>query len=1117
MIADGQETRAQLAASPPARPAFVGRLAELAELRRAVDALRTGHGSLYLVTGEPGIGKTRLSEELAALAAESGVRVLWGRCHEAEGRPPYLPWAQIVQACARDLEPAAFTAALIPDAVPLVELIPELRPHLQTATPLAQVLDPETARFRLFQALTLLLRRIAVAQPLLLILDDLHWADLPSLRMLEFIAHELADAAILVVGTFREVEVRHAPAVADVIARLGRRGRRFPLAGFTKDEVSRFVETAAGQPVPEALAQRLLRDTEGNPFFLDEIVRLFHGDGAWLAPPAGLPVSQGVRGAIRQRLAPLAEPTRRLLSAAAVVGREFDLPLIEAALHTTRMVLLDQLAPAVDIEILSPVAGRAGRYRFSHALVREMIYDDLPPAERAALHRRFGNILEERHQSSIDAHLPELAHHFYEASAGGGEEKAIDYAERAGRDALRLLAYEEASEQLLRALHLSEIGAADNAERECELLLCLAGAKNRAGQSDESAQACHRAAVLARRIGSPALLARAATGLCDVGVAWTELGRSDDTLVRILEEALRELGPQEDVLRARVMARLATELFWARAPSHTDALSAEAVALARQAGDGATLAYTLLARIHCLSDPDAYEQRRVLIDEVLALTGGRGELAVNAYLWRSADEMQFGQKAAAQANAEKLIHAVRELRQPRDLWMIPAIRSRQTLLEGRLEDAEREVEQILDHASGVANAEQTYLGALFFVRREQGRIDELTAGLAAFVSQSSITVWRTSLTLLYAETGDFVNARAEMDVFTSDGLQGLRRDLCWLFSVASLAEACHLCGSREQAALLYKALLPYDGNTVTEGLFCYFGPVSYYLGILAGAQGDDTTAIRHLHEALTATRAMGARPFTARILLAQAQISERDESVDAASAAGLRRQAGALAEAMGMKGVVSAATRPIGTPEVGAADDRELRATLRHAGDYWVLTYKRRTSRMKAIKGFHHLARLLRSPGREFHVLDMTGAAVSLGSRAQSPAIAHDLGPLLDARAKAEIQHRLDELHAHLEEAERNNDSYRAEKARAEIEQIREQLASAVGLGGRDRVRASDAERARAAVTKAIRAAIQRIERCDPALADILSVTVHTGSFCSYVPLAKMAIIWDCDEPENNN
>lgn len=1102
--------------APPRAP-FVGRTDELAELRAGSDGLAAARGSLFLLVGEPGIGKTRLAEELGGAAAAAGQRIVWGRCWEAERRPPYWPWAQVIQACARDLDRAELAAALVPDALPLAELVPELRPYLAAAGTEPPA-DPEMARFRLFQALTGLLRRVAERQPLVLILDDLHWADLPSLCMLEFLAYELPALPILVVGTLREVEVRRVAAVAELVDRLGRRARSLPLRGLSDDEVLRFVSASAGAGVTPALAQRLQRDTEGNPFFLDELARQIRAAGGWTAS-APLPVSHGVRSAIRQRLAPLPEATRALLAAAAVAGREFDLALLEAALDTPRAALLEQLGAALDIDLVVAVADRPGSYRFSHALIRDTIYEQVRPSECVALHRRFGAILEARYDGAHDAHLAELAHHFFAAAAGGAEDKALDYVSRAGAQALRLLAYEEAADHLQRALYLSEISLPPVPERDGELLLSLAEARHRAGQSDDSSKACHRVAAIARRIGSSALLARAAMGLCDVGVAWAEFGRSDAGLVRTLEEALQQLPPDDAALRAPVMARIATEQFWTRPLAEIDALSAAAVELARRSGSERALAYALMARIHCISDPAAFAQRRALIDEVIALSGGHGKLAVNAYLWRFGDELQFGDPASAQASGEALIAAVQELRQPRDLWLVPAVRSRQALLLGQFDAAERLAEEVMAHGRGVANAEQAYLAFLFMIRREQGRHGEMVDGLAAIAAESVVAVWHAPLALLYAENGAPAQALAELDALVGNGMHAIRRDLTWLFSVACCAAACHACGSRAHAAPLYEALLPFDGHTVAEGVFCYFGPVAYYLGLLALTRDQPETAARHLGAALDAARASGARPFVARILLAQAE--EREQAGDPAGAAPLRRQALELAESLGLHGVAAAARAAARQPAASdggashpaasdaAAPAHAARAVLRREADVWVVSYGARSGRVKGIKGFVYLARLLAAPGQEFHVLEMTQHAAAAEGDAAPPAPADDLGPRLDARAKDEIRRRLADLRETLAEAEANQDRYRAAQARAEIESIADALAGAVGLGGRDRPSGADAERARVAVTKALRAAIERIGRVDPALADMLARTVRTGVFCSYVPLAHLPIEWD--------
>ncbi len=1097
---------------------FVGRPRELEALYSAVSALGGGSGSVALIGGESGIGKTRLATEIAARAAEHGMRVVWSRCHEAEGRPPYWAWVQIVQSLVFALGADTVGAGLGPDGQPLGQLVPELRPSYGRSAPAdAAESESESARFVLFQAMAALLRRVSESAPLLLVLDDLHWSDLPSLLLLDFLAHDLSSMPVLVVGTHRDVEVRRRPEVEAVLGRIGRRGQSIALTGFTVDEAARFVELSTGQSVPATIVQRLHRDTNGHPFFLDEVVRLFRGAGSWFNPDgAGLPLSQGVRAAIHQRLAPLPAATRDVLTAAAVAGRVFDLPLLESGTDTARGTLLATLGPALEIEVVAALDGRPGCYRFAHDLIRQAIYDDLAPATRTALHGRFGACLETRDQAAGER-LAEIAHHFFQASPGGDVEKAIDYAERAGRQAAQTLAYEEAAEHFARALHLIDLhGGAPT--RHIELMLALGEAKNRAGSGEDAAQVFRLAAEAARRHRAPDLLARAAIGLSDIANAWPEYGRSDHELIQLLREALQALDSEAGALRARVMARLATELAWDAPLAELDALSRDAVERARRSGDRGALAYALLARIQCLYTPDDVDERLRLGAEVLALSGGRGEAAVSALLWRLGDMLHLGRMADVDVCRDALIHAVRELRQPGDLWLEPAVRSQKALQAGRFAEAESLVGPILAEPRPPASARQAASSLLFLAQREQGRHDGLAAGLKAFALQSPhVLLWKAALAMLHAEMGAADEMLAEIDAVAGDGFGALRRDRTWLFSLGCLAEACHRGDVAERAAELYEILLPYEGRNAIAGPAYYLGPVSYYLGILASSAGRLPIAERHLERALAAARAMGARPFVARILLAMARVRVAS---DPRQAAELQAEGDAMARELGMAALASPAAVDDASSRsdlTSGTDATALTATLAREGDIWTTSYGGRTARMKALKGFAYLAMLVDEPGREFHVLDLVarehpaperGGAPSERGGAASDRGYDDLGPTLDARAKAELQARVRDLRQTADEAEADNDLERARRARDEIERIADELGRAVGLGGRDRTSGSAAERARASVTKAIRASIRSIADQDPALADLLTRTVRTGAFCSYEPIAEFPVTW---------
>src|SRR5438046_2430307 len=520
------------AVPPPRRRAeavFVGRHRELVELRTGLEDAGAGRGRFFLVVGEAGIGKTRLVEELAREAAARGHLVLWGRCWESEGAPPYWPWIQVIRASLRTAhaEGGLPLVAGGAGAPYLAQLVPELG-GLKSPAPSVPP-QSEHARFYLFDAVATFLRSRPDHTPLVLVFDDLQWADTPSLLLLQFLVHELRDTAMLRVASAREIEARQTPHVADILGALARDGRHLPLRGFGEEEVALFIEGKTGRSASAALVRAVHRETEGNPFFVDEIVHLLVGGAPerWDATVARrLPVPQGVREAIRRRLAPLPAPCKDALTLASVVGREFGLGALQRACGLGADALLEVLRPALGREILVRDPRTAGRYRFPHALIRETIYEQLDAAERARLHRRIGEVLEALHEMDPTPHLATLAHHFLEAVPAGGAEKAITYSTRAARYAEASLAYEDAAVLFDRALEgLAEAHPAD-AREPCALLPARGGAQWKAGDGHGARETFRQAAEIARRVGDPALLARSALGFAGEGsrLLWVRSG-----------------------------------------------------------------------------------------------------------------------------------------------------------------------------------------------------------------------------------------------------------------------------------------------------------------------------------------------------------------------------------------------------------------------------------------------------------------------------------------------------------------------------------------------------------------------------------------------------------------
>ena len=354
---------------------------------------RGGRGRVVLVAGEPGIGKTRLAEEAARRGAAAGMQVAWGRCHEGGGAPALWPWAQVVRQLAGELAPGHLAATLGPSAGWLGQLMPELAGPAPPAGP-PPVADLGAARFQLNRAMAGLLRRAAEARPLLIVVDDLHWADVPSLSLLAFLARELKDARLVVVGTYRDVEVLPGLPLADTLGALAREPvvERIALGGLDRAGVAALIGHTIGrrpaQPLVEAVADRC----GGNPFFITELLRLLQSERRLAGPDAAAAarreVPVGVRDVLRLRLARLPAQTSTFLMVAAVAGRGFDLDLVEAVTGLDDEAALDAAEAAVLAGLVLEDDRAAGRYRFAHALVRETIYEDISRARRARLHAR---------------------------------------------------------------------------------------------------------------------------------------------------------------------------------------------------------------------------------------------------------------------------------------------------------------------------------------------------------------------------------------------------------------------------------------------------------------------------------------------------------------------------------------------------------------------------------------------------------------------------------------------------------------------------------------------------------------------------------------------------------
>ena len=462
---------------------FVGRHREMGELKAALEGALSGRGRLVTLVGEPGIGKTRTSEELATYARMRGAQVLWGRCHESRGAPPYWPWVQALRAYVRDTEPEKVRLEMGAGAADIAEIVSDVKERIPDLPASPRVEDPEQARFRLFDSITAFLKTASRDQPLAIILDNLHWADKPSLLLLEFLAQEFADSRLLVIGTYRDVDLSRQHPLSETLGELTRERlfQRVLLRGLSQDDVGRFIEITSGMTL-RGLAEAVHTQTEGNPLFVTEVVRLLVQEGQLRHEQVGerdsweMRIPEGVREVIGRRLNRLSARCNETLTTASVIGREFELrQLVHLVEGLSEDRLQEVLEEALSARVIEELPHPIGRYQFTHALVRQTLNDELTTTRRVRLHGHIADALEELYGGEAETHALELAYHYEEAESVGNTEKLIRYSRVAGEQALANYASVEALSHFERALAAKD-GLAEDAET-AEILYGLARAQ----------------------------------------------------------------------------------------------------------------------------------------------------------------------------------------------------------------------------------------------------------------------------------------------------------------------------------------------------------------------------------------------------------------------------------------------------------------------------------------------------------------------------------------------------------------------------------------------------------------------------------------------------------------
>jgi hypothetical protein len=1012
---------------------LIGRDPELRRLTAALEGALAGSGRLVRIVGEPGIGKTRLASEAAEVAAARGARVAWGRCWESGGAPAFWPWTQVVRELGADDAP--FTA--------------------QAACSTAEA---EQERFRLFDSMARLLTEASRTDPLVLIMDDAHAADIPSLLFLRFVAKTLRSSRILVLVTHREVEARARPEIGDLLGKITRDGETVFPGRLEQTDIAAWLKDV-GRAESEAAA--VYRATEGNPLFVRELRELPRERG-W--DVAG---SDAVRAAITEHLARVSSAARRTLEVAAILGREA--PWADVALLSEAPT--DQGAHVREGIALGVIEKRRRDViAFRHVLLRDELYASIDARRRDVLHARAADMYARRGDLGEEDALAPAAHHeLLAAGSAEGVTRAVQRVQRAAARAVKRVAYEEAAALLERAVALLESRGVLEGSRSCELLVDWGEALMLSGSGPRGRDVCARAAALAKVIGESALIVRAAL------VYGSEIltGRRDERMIALLRDALVAIGPEDSPERARVLGRLSSAIL----PVPMDIteptrLATEAIAMARRCGDRSSLLHTMQFAVgaHAFRLPPT--ERLALVCETLslALELDKPTIAATVFPWTIAADLELGDAAACEEHMHGLARLVERLPMHYRI-RLPLAQATRASLRGSWV----EMDEGLLQANALAEASETPLPRFLlafarqgahFARRDAAMHERDRASMNEVFKQltNSAPAYMSFSTALAADLGviDRVTAQAEVRSVLGSMWSILNSGV--LQAAAPAAYSAIFVGDADLVAELFDGVaVAVENNPVIflAGCAGSLGPTSLLLGDMAALLGRKDDAVKYYDAAIELSDSIGATLYSERAALHKSKLCAPSGRPPPPSA---RPAASASA-----------------SPRIALSQEGEM-WTLRAGDDAWNL---------KPSKGLSYLAMLIAHPHREIHVAQMVGAGEE---------VTGDAGPLLDEAAKESYRRRATDIREALDEATAHGDVGRVERARAELEALGEELARAVGLGRRDRKAASDVERMRVNVQRRLRDAIERVRAQSPALGRYLDASIRTGSFCSYSP-----------------
>ncbi len=875
-------------------PGVIGRHLHLVTVEEAYKRVASHQGrEVVLIAGEAGQGKTTLAAEAARRAHAEGAIVLLGRCDEELG-VPYAPFAEALNHYVSHAPEELLTAHVAAHGPELSRLTRALRSRVQGLAQPSEGADAETERYVLYAAVLGILAAACEERPVVLVLDDLQWADVASLQLLRHLVKEADPLQLLILGTYRDTELSPTHPLAETLGALRREPGvgRITLKGLDDDEVVQYLESAAGHDLSKEgleLAHAVYGETDGNPFFVSEMLRHLTESGAVYKDDAGrwvmgdlgdVILPNSIKEVVATRVARLGEQANRVLSVAAVIGRDFDIEPLSRVTGRDEDELLDLLDAARAVALVREAPELPGRYTFSHGLVQHTLYQELSATRRARIHRQVAEALEEIYGDLEAARVGELAHHWFHATQLVDTQKAISYSRQAGELALAALAPEDGVRYFNQALQLlDQLPAADPA-LAVDLRLDLGIAQRQAG-IPAYRETFLEAAGRAQALGDPDRLVKAALG--NNRGLYTALGLVDEERVAVLESALEMFPPGDSPERAVLLATLCSELAYGPLDRRL-AVAGQATEIAERLADPATLVDVSNLQQLALTIPDTLSDRLRTGERAVALAQDLGDPA--RQFWAAcadhANALQAGEFERSARHVATIREVSQRLRQPVLVWAATSLLAGEALVRGDHEEAEELANRALETgmSSGQPDALSAYGGQMMLVRYQQGRLDELAPLVVDVAAQNpGIAAYQACVGITHLEAGEHEEALEVLERGAADGFASVTPDSAWFDAMAIYAAQAIELRAEGPARRLVELISPYRDQIPFQGLTIY-EPASYYLGALLSVLGREQEAATCFEQALELC-ARGEMKFAqAQTELAWGRMLASSESAD---------------------------------------------------------------------------------------------------------------------------------------------------------------------------------------------------------------------------------------------